>query len=108
MCRVEKGTSMVPVNAIGKVRFSSARGQRVHLIEADDVAADLLCLEKGQELSPGKAPAVLYVIAGTAAISQGGQQTRLPMGQVVRTDGACTLVNIGEQRVICLAMKALR
>ena len=97
---------MTPINAIGKVRFSSAKGQRVHLVDAEGVAADLLCLEQGQELSPGKGPAVVYVIAGTAAVICQGKQTRLPTGHIVCTDENCKLTNIGEQRAICLAVKA--
>ena len=69
------------VNAIAKVRFSSARAQRVHLADAGGAKVELLCLEGGQEMT----------LSGPSAHLLG-----------VETD--VTLTNLNEQRLICLLL----
>ncbi len=95
---------MIPINAVGRVRFSSGRPQRVHLVDAsDETSADLLCLEDQQELALGDKAIVLYVVTGTATIITEGGRVTLPAGHLLRPDSGCTLANIGERRLVCLA-----
>lgn len=96
---------MKPINAIAKVRFSSARPQRVHLADEGPVGADLLCLEPQQELELAAGAGVVYVVSGSATlICEGGRET-LGATQLTSIDSDCTLTNISEQRLVCLAFK---
>ena len=96
---------MTPINAIAKVRFSSARAQRVHLADAEDARAELLCLEGGQEMSLEGPSAMLYVISGTGTVLKGAARTALATGHLLRLDAAVTLTNLKEQRLICLLFR---
>ena len=95
---------MKPINAIAKVRFSSARPQRVHLVEDEPNAAALLCLESEQKISVS-APAVLYVVTGLATVTVDGGQVELATGHLVVLDDDCVVANAGEQRLVCLSFK---
>ena len=93
------------VNAIGKVRFNSARPQRVQLSRCPHFTCDLLCLEPKQELCAAGRCAY-YVIAGSGDVWSGKLSTHVTMGHFAACEpGEChTLINSSEQRLICLAV----
>ena len=97
---------MTPINAIAKVRFSSARAQRVHLADADNTRVELLCLEGGQEVTLGAPPAVLYVLGGTGTVLQDNERTTLATGHLLPVKTHVTLTNLKEQRLICLLFRS--
>jgi len=67
------------INAIAKVRFNSARPQRVQLAKCDGTDCDLLCLEPGQELS-AKGPSAYYIITGSGQVKLKSESRDLAMG----------------------------
>lgn len=91
------------VNAISKVRFNSARPQRVQLSKSGPLVSDVLCLEPGQKLSVG-GHCVYYVISGSGSIVCGQEKQPLAMGSFACLDGSHAIVNDSEQRLICLAV----
>ena len=93
------------VNAIAKVRFNSARPQRVQLSKCPVYTCDLLCLEPGQELTAAGRCAY-YVIAGSGQMKSGQGTQPIAMGHFVTydQDESHTVVNSSEQRLICLAV----
>lgn len=93
------------INAIAKVRFNSARPQRVQLSKCPDYTCDLLCLEPGQELTAA-GRSVYYVVAGSGQMKAGKVNQPLAMGHFVTCDNdeSHTVVNSSEQRLICLAV----
>ena len=93
------------INAIAKVRFNSARPQRVQLSKCPRFTCDLLCMEPGQEVSGG-GKCMYYVIAGSGKVMAGKGRQELTMGHFVTCDEgeSHTLVNSSEQRLICLAI----
>lgn len=96
---------MEPINAISKVRFSSAKPQRVHLANSGPVQADLLCLECQQELALSAGAGVLYVVSGSATLITDAGRQSLASTQLTSIDADCTLANISEQRLVVLAFK---
>lgn len=97
---------MDAVNAISKVRFNSAKPQRVQLLQSESGQADLLCLEREQSTDLD-GPGMLYVITGTATVTgSDAGETKLSSGFLGRCEGRCTLVNSSEQRLVCLAFRA--
>ena len=99
-------TAVNVLNAIAKVRFNSARPQRVQLSRGSPAASDLLCLEPGQKL-PATGRCVYYVIAGTGQLTCAAQKSALAMGSFAAIDDgqSHTLTNTSEQRLICLAVR---
>jgi quercetin dioxygenase-like cupin family protein len=97
------------VNAIAKVRFASARPQRIPLHDADGIKAELVCLEPGQKLSVARGRWTYYTITGAACLTWGGQTAELPSGHLAATgpDEAHELSNRGERRTVCLVLCAL-
>jgi len=95
-------------NAIAKIRFASARAQRVQLHKGKGILVDLICVEPGQELQVASGEWAYYVITGTAKVAAGGTETPLPTGQLAAADAneKHALVNDGEQRLVCLAVGA--
>jgi len=93
------------INAIAKVRFNSARPQRVQLAKCDGTDCDLLCLEPGQELS-AKGPSAYYIITGSGQVKLKSESRDLAMGHFLHcADGEShTLINSSEQRLICLSI----
>ena len=93
------------VNVISKVRFNSARPQRVNLEKSGGVICDLLCLEPGQENDGGQAWAY-YVIAGSGQLKTSQGKSELVMGCLAVLDNgqAHAIVNGPEQRLICLVL----
>ena len=92
------------VNAIAKVRFSSARAQRVRLHRSTRSAVEMLCLEPGQEVSLPESTRCYYVVAGSARFHAGKVSIDASPGHVVAPGEGETmsLANAGQQRVICL------
>ncbi len=93
-------------NAIAKVRFASAKPQKVTLNKSDSLTAELLCLEPGQNMKVASGQWNYYVITGTATIGSAEGSTDLPTGQFAgsETDEPHTITNDGEQRLIILAV----
>jgi len=93
------------LNAIAKVRFNSARPQRVQLYKCADFLCELLCLEPGQDLT-ASGRCVYYLVAGTGEIKSGKTQETATLGHLVTCDDgeSHTIVNTSEQRLICLAV----
>ena len=105
--RSAKGFSleMDAINAIAKVRFSSARPQRVQLHKCPDFTCDLVCMEPGQELS-AVGRCAYYIVAGSGDIKAAQQAKPLKMGNLAACDDgeSHTVVNSSEQRLILLAI----
>jgi len=93
------------INAIAKVRFSSARPQRVQLSKCPKYTCELICLEPGQEFSAA-GRCGYYVILGNGSIK--GSKGSLPLspGKFVACDEdeAHTIINSSEQRLVCLVI----
>ena len=94
------------VNAIAKVRFSSARPQRINIHKSGQLVAELLCLEPGQEVKVNSGQRLYYVIRGTATLATADKKDELPMGQfaAAEPDEKHSIINASEQRVICLTV----
>jgi len=97
--------AMDHVNAIAKVRFNSARPQRVHLGKSDDFTCDLLCLEPGQEHS-ATGRCAYYFIAANGVLKTGKEKKNVSMGHFVifEKDEHHTIINTSEQRLIILVV----
>jgi quercetin dioxygenase-like cupin family protein len=98
---------MDTVNAIAKVRFASAKPQAVHLHKGKSLQADLLCMEPGQKLDVPAAERLYYVVAGTAKLSNRGDETTMSAGQLAATAGdeRHRIANPGPQRLICVIVR---
>ncbi|MHC4716122.1 MAG: cupin domain-containing protein [Planctomycetota bacterium] len=92
-------------NAIAKVRFNSARPQRVQLAKCTGYICDLLCLEPGQELT-ATGECAYYIVAGNGNAKIKDETKDVEMGNFIHCpDGEShTLVNSSEQRLICLSV----
>ncbi len=93
------------INAIAKVRFSSARPQRVQLYKNAAFSCDLLCLEPGQEYTD-TGRCAYYVIAGNGELRAGKDTKPLSIGNLANCapDESHVIINSSEQRLICLAV----
>jgi len=96
------------VNAVSKVRFATARPQRVHLAKGAGQLVEMICLEAGQEVTVASGPWVYYVVAGTARLVSAGGQGTLGPGHLacLGAQEPHTVSNAGEGRLICLALTA--
>lgn len=103
------------VNAISKVRFASTAPQHIHLARGESFRVDLLCMETGQETPPAAGPCAYYVVAGSAELTAGGSAMltagkphQLPAGQLAQLGPGetHTLANAGQNRLICLVIRA--
>ncbi|HUS46709.1 MAG TPA: cupin domain-containing protein [Phycisphaerae bacterium] len=94
------------INAIAKVRFSSARPQRVHLHKGKTLLAELLCMEPGQHRKIDRGQWAYYVITGAATITIHDKTSDLSAGQfaAVGPGEPHTVANAAEQRLVCLAI----
>ena len=94
------------INAIAKVRFSSARSQRVQLTHGEPLAAELLCLEPGQKRKIDSGAWCYYIVTGTATVLADGEEIHLPTGQFTSTEKDQThqIANDAENRLVCLAV----
>jgi uncharacterized cupin superfamily protein len=93
------------LNAIAKVRFNSARPQRVQLCRTAGCACDLLCMEPGQEAA-ATGPAGYYVVAGSGHVKAGRENRPMNLGCFAdcQEGESHLLVNSSEQRLICLVV----
>ena len=93
------------VNAISKVRFGTAKPQRIQLHKSDELTIELLCLEAGQKVSATSGRWAYYVVTGTAALTANGDSAQLPTGQfaTVEPGEKHTLSNAIEARLVVLA-----
>ncbi len=93
-------------NAIAKVRFASARAQKVTLNKADQVTSELLCLEPGQSLKVSSGQWNYYVITGSGSIIASDESTDLRTGNFAATeiDESHAISNDSEQRLVILAV----
>ena len=96
------------VNAIARVRFGSAKPQRVHLHKGDGLDVELLCMEAGQKTKIDAGEVVYYVVTGTAALSESGRTVEVPTGQLVSPQAMepHTVANAGEGRLVILATRS--
>ncbi len=97
------------INAIAKIRFSSAKAQRVQLHRCVGFASDLLCLEPGQDFSSA-GRCSYYIIAGSGVLQAGKNKKDVNPGNFAtcEEDESHTLVNSSEQRLICLVVSPHR
>ncbi len=93
------------LNAIAKVRFNSARPQRVQLYRRREFLCELLCLEPRQELS-ASGRCAYYLIAGSGEVRSGRNRQSVDLGNFLTFEEgeSHTLVNSSEQRLICMAI----
>lgn len=93
------------VNAIAKVRFGSAKAQRIGLCQSPPLGAELICMESDQKLTVDSGQWLYYVITGAASLTAGGASQNLASGQMAMTakDESHSLACSGENRLICLA-----
>lgn len=93
------------LNVISKVRFNSARPQRIHLEKCGKVSCELLCLEPGQE-NVAEQNCAYYVIAGSGQIKTGQGPGAINPGCLVSAEDGKghTIVNNSDQRLICLVV----
>ncbi len=93
------------VNAIAKVRFSTARPQRVKIHKGWNLRAELLCMEPGQDEKVSSGEWSYYVITGMASVAYGSQRAKLISGQffAFAPSEAHTITATGEKRLVCLA-----
>jgi quercetin dioxygenase-like cupin family protein len=94
------------VNAIAKVRFSTAKAQRIGLHKCPGQLAELLCMEAGQRLKVATGRWAYYVAMGTASMSAGGKTKQVPTGHFAAfaSDEPHTVANATERRLVCLAV----
>lgn len=97
---------MKAVNAIAKARFASAQPQRVHLHKDAMLRSDLICMEPGQEAKVVSGRWAYYLVKGRARLRASGGEIELAPGAAVdlEPDEKHTLINVGEQRLICFAV----
>ena len=94
-------------NAIAKVRFSSARPQRIQIHKGKTMSVELLCMEPGQDLKVRSGEWLYYVITGTATVAAGKKTITLPTGQLAANESEepHSLACAGETRQVCLAVR---
>jgi quercetin dioxygenase-like cupin family protein len=99
-------TAMDVINAIAKVRFASAKPQRVHLTRGESCAVEMVCMEAGQAIHGIRGAWAYYVVTGTARVEAGDKNGELAAGQMAAAEGGEThsLANAGDGRLICLAI----
>ncbi|MHC4294081.1 MAG: cupin domain-containing protein [Planctomycetota bacterium] len=92
------------INAIAKVRFATAKPQRVQLHKDGGLVLELLCLEAGQEITIKSGQWAHYIVTGTAELTENGQTKKVPTGQLAITepDKTHTIANTGEGRLVVL------
>jgi len=94
-------------NAIAKARFASSQPQRVRLHKASPVQSELVCMEPGQTLDVASGKWVYYVIKGQACARTADGEADLSAGTFAEfaPNQKHTIVNTGEQRLICFAVE---
>ncbi len=94
------------VNAIAKVRFASAKPQRVSLDKSDELCTELICLEAGQELKVKSGDCVYYIVTGNGELTFGDKTEDLSPGCAASLGPkeSHTIATSGETRLICIAV----
>ncbi len=94
------------VNAISKVRFGSAKPQRVQLAKNNELQSELICMEPGQQLKVSSTECAYYIIKGTASLTTADKTADLSAGQFVSVghDERHTLTANGDDRLICISV----
>jgi quercetin dioxygenase-like cupin family protein len=92
------------VNAIAKVRFGSAKPQRIQLAKAGGCLAQMLCMEPRQQVTVRKGQWMYYVVTGSAEMTVDGQATRVETGQLVASapGEVHTVSATGDHRMVCV------
>ncbi|HUT61099.1 MAG TPA: hypothetical protein VNA25_24900 [Phycisphaerae bacterium] len=98
---------MESVNAIAKVRFGSAKPQRVQLRKDAHASIELLCMEPGQKHKVASGRWAYYIVTGAASFAGKDSQADLATGQLAVTEPGetHTICTAGEHRLVCLAVK---
>lgn len=94
------------INAISKVRFASAKPQRVHLTRGESCVVEMICMEAGQAIHGIRGAWTYYVVTGAARVEAGTQKGDLSAGQMAAAgaEEPHSLANAGGGRLICLAI----
>ena len=94
---------MIVVNAIAKVRFATAKPQRISLDKTDELCTELICMEPGQTLSVKSGSCVYYVVTGGGEFTSGDNTQELTPGCIasVGVGESHTLSASGETRLVC-------
>ncbi len=97
---------METTSAVARVRFASAKPQRIKVHNSGGLVTDILCLEPGQDIKVDRGQWRYYIVSGTATLVSGEQSEDLPMGQFAAMESGekHRVSNRGEQRAICLAI----
>ena len=97
------------INAIAKVRFNSAKPQRVSLVRKPTLQADLICMEGGQELAVEGGEWLYYVITGAASLVGNRPATQTPTGQMASAvNEKHVITNPSDRRLVILALETIR
>jgi len=99
---------MQTVNIANARRFSLAEVQVGRIVQAGDLACELVCFEAGQSWSGGAGGAVVYqVLEGEALVRAGGATERVGKGKLVALDAGedHTLENAGGGLLVVLATR---
>lgn len=94
------------VNAIAKVRFATAKPQRISLDKTAELSTELVCMEPGQRLKVSSGGYVYYVVTGSGELTSGDKTEELSPGCAASAGPgeSHTLVASGEARLICIAV----
>jgi len=94
------------INAISKVRFGSAKPQRIQLNKGDGCQAEMLCMEPGQQIRVRSGRWLYYVITGSANLTVNGQTSQLPTGQLAASapNEQHVVATAGDRRLVCLVI----
>lgn len=97
---------MEHVNAISKVRFGSAKPQRVQLSRNGSLQSELICMEPGQQVKTSSSECTYYIIKGSASLTAGDETAKLAAGQLVSIgpDERHILAADGDDRLICISV----
>lgn len=92
------------VNAISKVRFGSAKPQRIQLAKAGEFLAQMLCMEPQQQFTVRKGEWTYYVVTGSAEVTADGQTTPVATGQLAASapGEVHTVSATGDHRMVCI------
>lgn len=95
------------INAIAKVRFSSAKPQHVQLHKSQALQAVLICMEAGQELAVEAGQWMYYVVTGSARIAGDAKTADMQAGHMAATERGerHTLANPTDRRTVVLAIQ---
>ena len=97
---------MDSINAIAKVRFGSAKPQRVQLKKNTHGTIDLLCMEPGQKHRVASGQWSYYIVTGKANFAGKASQVEVATGQIAVSEPGetHTICTTGEHRLVCLTI----